>query len=96
MLWLLLASLKTASDAFASPLLIIFTPTFENLTRFLEQGDLLSAYRNSIVVVVATTILSFSAFSYLEVGKGATVAMVMLLIIFVVSLAILRNIQKTD
>lgn len=61
-----------------------------------RTGDLLSAYRNSIVVVVATTILSFSAFSYLEVGKGATVAMVMLLIIFVVSLAILRNIQKTD
>lgn len=38
----------------------------------------------------------FNAFSYLEVGKGAAIAMVMLLIIFVVSLPILRNIQKAD
>lgn len=58
LLWLLSTSLKTASDAFASPPLFIFTPTFENFTGVLEQGDFLSAYRNSIIVVVATTILS--------------------------------------
>lgn len=36
----------------------------------------------------------FNAFTYLEVGKGAAIATVMLLIIFLVSLPILRQAQK--
>ncbi len=38
----------------------------------------------------------FNAFTYLEVGKGAAIATVMLLIIFLVSLPILRQAQKSD
>lgn len=38
----------------------------------------------------------FNAFTYLEVGKGAAIATVMLLIIFIVSLPILRQTQKAD
>lgn len=48
----------------------------------------------------ATTTLDlfayFNAFTYLEVGKGAAIAMVMLLIIFIVSWPILRQTQKSD
>lgn len=58
LLWLLSTSLKTASDAFASPPLFIFTPTFENFTAVLGGGDFLAAYKNSIIVVIATTVLS--------------------------------------
>lgn len=38
----------------------------------------------------------FNAFTYLEVGKGAAIATIMLLIIFLISLPILRQAQKSD
>jgi len=38
----------------------------------------------------------FNAFTYLEVGKGAAVATIMLLIIFAVSFPILRRLQKGE
>lgn len=38
----------------------------------------------------------FNAFTYLEVGKGAAIATVLLLIIFLVSMPLLRRLQKGD
>ncbi len=38
----------------------------------------------------------FNAFSYLEVGKGAAIAVVMLLIIFFISLPLLKRSQRAD
>lgn len=70
LLWLVSTSLKTGLDAFATPPQIFFIPTFQNFTSVLTQGDFLSAYTNSIIVVLATTAFSL----FFGVTAGYTIA----------------------
>lgn len=70
LLWLLSTALKNRKDAFASPPVFIFAPTFENFQSVLAQGDFLSAYGNSIVVVSVTTLFSL----FFGVTAGYTIA----------------------
>jgi multiple sugar transport system permease protein len=58
LLWLLSTALKNEREAFASPPVFFFVPTFENFAKVVAQGDFLAAYGNSIVVVLATTAFS--------------------------------------
>jgi len=58
LLWLVLTSLKTRVDAFSLPPKVIFTPTFDNYNKVLENGTFLHYYFNSIKVGFLSTFFS--------------------------------------
>ncbi len=56
--WLLMLSLKTANQAFATPPLFIFTPTFEHYVDLAVNTDFPLFFRNSVVIALGTVVLS--------------------------------------
>lgn len=56
--WLLLTSLKTRVDAFSYPPKFIFTPTYDNYRKVLEDGTFLHYYWNSVKVSFLSTFFS--------------------------------------
>jgi multiple sugar transport system permease protein len=56
-LWLLQLSLKVESEAFRMPPKLLFSPTFENYLALL-QGKFARSFGNSLIVSVATTLIS--------------------------------------
>lgn len=59
-LWLVMTSFKTRLDAFSIPPKIVFRPTLENyVVAFRDKGFLVNL-RNSLVVMLATTVFSLA------------------------------------
>jgi multiple sugar transport system permease protein len=56
--WLVLTSFKTRLQIFSSPPLLFFTPSFDSWTRLLQNGPMRGALVNSVVVAVASTIVT--------------------------------------
>jgi multiple sugar transport system permease protein len=56
-LWLIQLSLKVESEAFRMPPKLLFAPTFENYLALL-QGKFARSFGNSLIVSVATTLIS--------------------------------------
>jgi len=56
-LWLIQLSLKVESEAFQMPPRLLFVPTFENYLALL-QGKFARSFGNSLIVSVATTLVS--------------------------------------
>lgn len=57
-LWLVMTSLKTRVDAFSLPPKFIFTPTYTNYSKVLEDGSFLHYYFNSVKVGFLSTFFS--------------------------------------
>ncbi len=57
-LWLVMTSLKTRVDAFSLPPKFIFTPTYTNYSKVLEDGSFLHYYFNSVKVGFLSTLFS--------------------------------------
>jgi multiple sugar transport system permease protein len=53
--WLVLTSLKTRPEVFASPPVIVFTPTFDSWQKLVQPGPIRKAFFNSIVTASCTT-----------------------------------------
>lgn len=69
LVWMVLAGFKTEAQAFATPPIFFFTPTFENFARALETyGPFL---KNSVLIVGGSTLLAF----LLGVPAGFTMAL---------------------
>lgn len=69
LVWMVLAGFKTETQAFATPPIFFFTPTFENFARALETyGPFL---KNSVLIVGGSTLLAF----LLGVPAGFTMAL---------------------
>jgi multiple sugar transport system permease protein len=56
--WLLMLSLKTMDQAFATPPLVVFRPTFEHYVDLALNTDFPLFFRNSVVIAVGTVALS--------------------------------------
>ena len=56
-LWMVLTSLKTEIDAFATPPQFIFTPTLENYLHINERSDYFAFAWNSVLISVSATLL---------------------------------------
>jgi len=54
--WLVLTSFKTRLQIFASPPLIVFTPSLDSWAKLLQPGPLRQALFNSFLVSAATTV----------------------------------------
>jgi multiple sugar transport system permease protein len=58
-LWVILTSFKSRTDIFTLPPRIVFNPTLENyIEAFIRTSDIANSTLNSILVAVATTILT--------------------------------------
>jgi multiple sugar transport system permease protein len=57
LLWVVLASFKTAADVAQLPPRLLFTPTLENYARVLDAG-FAAFFRNSVIITVAAVALS--------------------------------------
>ncbi|WP_275546387.1 MULTISPECIES: carbohydrate ABC transporter permease [unclassified Pseudomonas] len=55
--WMVLTSLKTEIDAFATPPQFIFTPTLENYLHINERSDYFAFAWNSVLISVSATLL---------------------------------------
>lgn len=55
--WMVLTSLKTELDAFATPPQFIFTPTFENYLHINERSDYFAYAWNSVLISFSATLL---------------------------------------
>lgn len=71
-LWLIGLSLKTQLQAFASPPLIIFKPTFENYVNLFVDEGFLQFFLNSLIISTASTVVA------LLLGTPAAYALVKL------------------
>jgi multiple sugar transport system permease protein len=58
LLWIVSIALKTPLDAFTSPPLLIFKPTFANIKAVIHDAFFMGSLANSIVVSVATAFFS--------------------------------------
>ncbi|WP_019536805.1 carbohydrate ABC transporter permease [Paenibacillus ginsengihumi] len=58
LMWLVMTSLKTRVDAFSLPPKFIFSPTFVNYAKVLEDGSFLHYYANSLKVGLLSTFFS--------------------------------------
>ena len=86
LLWLLLLSLKTQLQAFSTPPLLLFVPTFHNYVDLLRNTDFPRYFGNSIAVAVGSVTVSlllgvpaayaFSRLSYR--GKNATLSWILI------------------
>ena len=56
--WLLMLSLKTQNQAFATPPLFIFWPTFQHYIDLAQNTDFPRFFGNSVIVAVGTVVLS--------------------------------------
>lgn len=56
-LWMVLTSLKTEIDAFATPPQLIFMPTLENYLHINERSDYFAFAWNSVLISVSATLL---------------------------------------
>ncbi len=56
--WMVTTAFKSLADTFASPPVIIFTPTFEHFQAVFVETSVLTGLRNSIIVALATTTLA--------------------------------------
>lgn len=56
--WLILTSVKTRLQIFASPPLLVFTPTFDSWLRLLRPGPVQAALANSALTASYTTIVT--------------------------------------
>jgi len=56
-LWMILTSLKTEIDAFATPPQFIFSPTLENYLHINERSDYFSFAWNSVLISFSATVL---------------------------------------
>lgn len=55
--WMVLTSLKTEIDAFATPPQFIFTPTLENYLHINERSDYFAFAWNSVLISISATLL---------------------------------------
>ena len=55
--WMVLTSLKTELDAFATPPQFIFTPTLENYLHINERSDYFAFAWNSVLISISATLL---------------------------------------
>jgi multiple sugar transport system permease protein len=60
LLWVLGLSLKTRAQIFATPPVLLWTPTFENYAKVLTQADFISSFTNSLTVTAASVALSLA------------------------------------
>jgi multiple sugar transport system permease protein len=57
--WMVTTSLKTQNETFAiPPLLFNFTPTLEHYQKIIEEGEVVQAGINSLIIATGTTILA--------------------------------------
>ena len=89
LLWVVLASFKTAADVAQLPPKLLFTPTLQNYHRVLDAG-FAAFFRNSVVITVAAVALSVGlgvpaayGFSRLRVPAGRPLLLFVLSIRFV-------------
>jgi multiple sugar transport system permease protein len=73
--WVISTSLKTVRDAFAMPPVWLFTPTFENYAKVLDNDSFLRGFANSMIVsitasVVAVAVASFVAYGIVQQSKA--------------------------
>ncbi len=57
-LWIVTTAFKTRTDAFAIPPVWFFSPTLQNFRAVVDGGGFLHEYRNSVIVAVATTVIT--------------------------------------
>ncbi len=57
-LWIVTTAFKTRTDAFAIPPVWFFSPTLQNFRAVVDGGGFLHEYRNSVIVAVATTLIT--------------------------------------
>lgn len=70
LLWLFLTAIKQPIDAFAIPPKWIFEPTSDNFLAVLTKSEFVKSYRNSLIVVIGTTIFSL----WFGIASGYTLA----------------------
>lgn len=56
--WVVSTSLKTQNETFAIPPVFFFEPTFEHYEAIIEEGNILPALFNSLVIATGTTLLA--------------------------------------
>ncbi|HLH73065.1 MAG TPA: carbohydrate ABC transporter permease [Chloroflexota bacterium] len=87
LLWLLSLSLKTQLQAFATPPLLIFKPTFVNYVDLLQNTDFARYFGNSIVVALGSVSLSLllgvpAAYAFSRQGfRGKNATLVWILVV---------------
>src|SRR5258706_10704484 len=59
-LWMVMTSFKTEADAFTSPPLLVFTPTFENYANALQGSRYFNSLVNTGVIVLFSTLLALT------------------------------------
>lgn len=57
LVWLISTSFKNSRDAFAIPPKWVFTPTLDNYTNVFARSDFFSAFSNSVLISVISTLL---------------------------------------
>ena len=57
LIWMILAGFKTEAQAFSTPPIFFFTPTFENFSKALETYA--PFLKNSLIIVGGSTLLAF-------------------------------------
>lgn len=90
LVWIVLSSLKSNREIFANPASIVFSPTLSAYQTLWQDGTLLSALLNSVIIAVATTILTLvlsiptaygldrAGGTFLSLGLGALVLLQMI------------------
>lgn len=56
--WMISTSLKTGSQTFAIPPVLVFTPTFESYASIIEEGAVTRAGLNSLIIAGGATLLA--------------------------------------
>lgn len=90
LIWIVLSSLKSNSEIFRNPAGLVFTPTFAAYQTLWQEGTIVSALGNSVLIAVSVTLLTLaisiptaygldrSGGAYLSIGLGVLVLLQMI------------------